>query len=84
MSKFLTLPIPDEVDEAIRQAAARSGISVEDWATRELQRAALTSDDYANGLARLLRHVGTLELNQPRSSDNEQIDADLASCHPNS
>ena len=76
MAKVLALSIPDEVDEAFFQAAARSGVSVEEWAIRQLRRAVLTADDYAEALARLLCHAGTMDRNQPDSADNTRIDTE--------
>ena len=84
MSKTLTFEIPDELYEAFEQVAARSGRTTEavalEWmASRAAtERPQLTDEQRREARERLLRHAGAVSSGNPRSGDNEQIDADLA------
>jgi len=82
--RTLTFEVPDQVYEALEQMAAREGRPVEalvlEWlASHEPKpRRDLTEDESQAAWDRLLRHAGSVESGDPRSADNERIDADLA------
>jgi plasmid stability protein len=84
MSKTLTFEVPDEVHQALVEAAARSGRSVEalaiEWLARNAPRPPrpLTEQQRQEAAARLRRHAGVINGGDPNAADNERIDADLA------
>jgi hypothetical protein len=78
MTHELTLQLPDEVFQPLAKAAAQAGQSLEQWATVQLRTCAVSADQRATDLARLLRHAGAVDLGKPTGADNERIDADLA------
>jgi hypothetical protein len=69
-----------EIDEAdlvpMREAAARAGRSLEEWAARQLKMCAPTEAARKAALARLLER--TVSVPGLAGLDNEQIDAALA------
>lgn len=83
MSKTLTFEIPDEIYEVLEAEAARSGRPAEavvlEWLARQAPkpRPKLTAEEQEAAEKRLERHFGTFHSGNPRSADNEQIDADL-------
>lgn len=80
----LTFEIPDEVYEAIEAIAARDGKDPRDLALEWLAehtpkpRQTLTPEESKAARQSLRRHFGAVNSGNPRSADNEQIDADLA------
>lgn len=82
--KTLTFEVPDQLYEAFEQMAAKRGRSVEAIARELLAKSAPRRQAKSpakrrrNGLARLMRFAGCVSSGDPRSSDNERIDADLA------
>ena len=78
MTHLLTLELGDELYQPLAQAARRSGLSLEEWATAQLRSCAASSARQAADLARLLAHAGAVDLGRPTGADNEGIDADLA------
>jgi hypothetical protein len=78
MSTILKLEIPDEVFQSLTELAAQAGQSPEDWVLAQVKAAAPTAAQRAEGLARLLRFAGSVDLGRPTGIDNAQIDADLA------
>jgi predicted transcriptional regulator len=84
MSKTLTFEVPDELYEAFEQVAARSGRTTEsvalEWIARREsnQHPQLTDGQRKEAREKLLRYAGIVRSGNPRSADNEQIDADLA------
>ena len=84
MSKTLTFDLPEEIYEAIEQMAAKSGIPTEtlalEWLARHAprRRPRLSEGEHAAAWEQLRRHAGAANSGDPRSADNERIDADLA------
>jgi hypothetical protein len=84
MSKTLTFEVPDEVYEALEQAAAKQGRTTEAVALEYLarhapqQRPQLTEEQRREAREKLLRYAGAVNSGNSHSADNEQIDADLA------
>lgn len=84
MSKTLTFEVPDELYEAFEQVAAKQGRTTEavalEWMAQRASNARpqLTDEQRREARAKLLRHAGVVRSGNPRSGDNEQIDADLA------
>ena len=84
MSKSLTYEISDELLQAFQQMAAKSGTSPESLALKWLARRTaiknrqLTEGEKKAAREQLKRHAGAVDSGDPRSADNERIDADLA------
>lgn len=84
MSKSLTYEVADELFEAFEQMATKSGTSAEtlalDWIARRsaIKNRKLTEEQKRLGREQLMRHAGAVDSGDPRSADNERIDADLA------
>ena len=84
MSKSLTYEISDELFEAFRQMAGKTGSSPEalalEWLARRtaIKSRQLSEEEKRVGLQQLMRHSGAVDSGDPRSADNERIDADLA------
>jgi hypothetical protein len=77
MPRVLTVEIPDELDRSLRRAAARDGLTVEQWVARRLRMAAPPAEDHAAALERLLKYAGSIDLGRPTGADARLIDADL-------
>jgi len=82
MSKILTFELQDEIYEALQQMAKKSGRPVEElalkWLARYTPRPRLPLDEEAKAAEQRFRsHFGAVNSGNPRSADNEQIDADL-------
>ncbi len=83
MSKTLTLEIPDEVFSSFQKQAESKGSTAEKFVLEiVLKNAPPTKigDDENARVAeeRFARWIGAVNSGNPRSADNEQIDADLA------
>jgi hypothetical protein len=78
MSRLLTLELAEEVYRPLARTAAASGQSLEEWALDRLRRYAMSPEERAAALARLLQHAGAVDLGRPTGAANEDIDADLA------
>lgn len=84
MSKTLTFEIPDQIYEVLQAMAVRQGRPVEEvareWLARSVPkpRPKLTPEEAEAAAQRFRRHFGAVNSGNPRSADNEQIDADLA------
>jgi hypothetical protein len=82
--KTLTFQVSDEVYEACQQIAAQYGRTEEEvvleWLAKRAQkkRPKLTAEESRTAWERLLRHAGAVSSGDPRSADNDRIDADLA------
>ncbi len=72
MGHQLTLELPDEIYEAVKKAADATGKTPTEWIVTDLRQRLPARDE------RLRRHFGSVRSGNPRSADNEQIDADLA------
>jgi hypothetical protein len=83
MSKILTLEIPDEVFNSFQKQAESKGETAEKFV---LEIVLKNTPQKTNGNAatdeeaekRFARWIGAANSGNPRSADNEQIDADLA------
>ena len=82
--KTLTFEVPDELYEAFEQIAKRDGRPVDavalEWLAKEAARRKppLSETERRAARQRLLRHAGCVNSGDPRSADNDRIDADLA------
>ena len=82
--KTLTFQVSDEVYEACQQIAAKYGRTEEEvvleWLAKRAQkkRPKLTEEESRAAWERLLRYAGAVSSGDPRSADNDRIDADLA------
>jgi len=82
--KTLTFQVSDEVYEACQQIAAKYGRTEEavvlEWLVRRISkpRPKLTDEESRAAWERLLQHAGAVSSGDPRSADNDRIDADLA------
>jgi hypothetical protein len=76
-----TLELPEQVDDALVEAARSGRVAPSEWIASRLprpERRPASEDDREAARTRLLRFAGTVSLGQPTGTDNEQIDADLA------
>jgi len=82
--KTLTFQVSDEVYEVCQQIAARYGRTEEEVVLEWLAKRAkkkhpkLTEEESRAAWERLLRNAGAVSSGDPRSADNDRIDADLA------
>ncbi len=82
--KTLTVEIPDELYAAFAQMAVRDGRTVQAVALECLAkheprpRPQLTEEERQAARETLRRYAGCVDSGDPRSADNERIDADLA------
>jgi len=82
--KTLTFQVSDEVYEACQQIAVRYERTEEEVVLEWLAKRAkkrhpkLTEDESRAAWERLLQHAGAVSSSNPRSADNDRIDADLA------
>jgi hypothetical protein len=74
----LTLELPDSMAEALEQAAARSGQTVQEWVVARLRPHAMTPAEWAAARERILRFAGAAGPGDFGSGDAASIDADLA------
>jgi hypothetical protein len=80
----LTFQVSDEVYEACQQIATQYGRTEEEvvleWLAKRAKkkRPKLTEEESRAAWERLLRHAGAVSSGDPRSADNDRIDADLA------
>ncbi|MEP6904095.1 MAG: hypothetical protein ABJA66_20415 [Actinomycetota bacterium] len=83
MSKTITLEIPDEVFSSFQKQAASKGETAENFVLEIVLKNALrtkngSSKNEQEAEQQLARWIGAVNSGNPRSADNEQIDADLA------
>jgi len=82
--KTLTFQVCNEVYEACQQIATQYGRTEEEvvleWLAKRAskQRPTLTEEESRAAWERLLQHAGAVKSGDPRSADNDRIDADLA------
>lgn len=82
MSKTITLEIPDEVFSNFQKQAESKGESTENFVLEIVLKNAPENKDSDSKNAqeaeeRFARWIGAVNSGNPRSADNEQIDADL-------
>ena len=82
MSTVVTLELPDNVYEPLVKVAEKAELPLEEWILARLRvyvpQVALSEQERAEAMARLMRHAGAVNLGHPTGVDNESIDADLA------
>jgi hypothetical protein len=84
MSKTLTLEIPDEVFSNFQKQAASKGETAEKFVLEIVLKnspktnGSLSEQEKEQALEELMKFAGAVNSGNPRSGDNEQIDADLA------
>lgn len=84
MSKTITLEIPDEVFSSFQKQAESTGKSTEKFVLEIVLKkyskinGNLTEQEKADALEDLMKFAGAVSSGNPRSADNEEIDADLA------
>ncbi len=84
MSKTLTLEIPDEVFSSFQKQAESKGETAEKFVLEIVLKnslktnGSLSEQEKEQALGELMRFAGSVNSGNPRSGDNEQIDADLA------
>jgi len=87
MGKTLMFELIDEIYGAIQQMAAKSGEPTEMAVLKRLIQhtpkmgSQLTHEEAEAARQRFRRHFGVVNSGNPRSADNEQIDADLVTDH---
>jgi hypothetical protein len=84
MSKTLTLEIPDEIFSSFQKQAASKGETAEKFVLEIVLKnspktnGSLNEQEKEQALEDLMKFAGSANSGNPRSGDNEQIDADLA------
>ncbi len=84
MSKTITLEIPDEVFNGLQKQAENKGETAEKFVleivlkTYSKTNGNLSEQEKDQALKELMKFAGAVNSGNPRSADNEQIDADLA------
>lgn len=84
MSKNLTLEIPDEVFSNFQRQAESKGETAEKFVLEIVLKNSpkmndgLSEQEKDQALEELMKFSGSVNSENPRSGDNEQIDADLA------
>jgi len=84
MSKTLTLEIPDEVFNSFQKQAESKGETAEKFVleivlkTYSKTKGNLSEQEKDQALEELMKFAGAVNSGNPRSANNEQIDADLA------
>jgi hypothetical protein len=85
MSRKLTLELPEDVYEGLREVAPRLGMTPEEavvyWLRHYGPKAApppLSEQEQEAAWTRLLQHAGALRSHDANAADNNRIDADLA------
>ena len=76
-----TLELPEQVYDALIEAARSGGVAPSEWIASRLprpERPPASEADREAAIARLRHFAGTVSLGHPTGTDNEQIDADLA------
>ena len=79
----VTYDLPEEICLVLEQRAANEGRCWEDVVAEHVaqcrpSRQPLSSEESQRRVAAFERHFGAIDSGDPRSSDNERIDADLA------
>ena len=81
MSTVVPLRLPDNVYKPLVKVAEKAGQPLEEWILARLRAyvppAALSEQERAIAMARLMQHAGAVNLGYPTGADNESIDADL-------
>ena len=84
MSKTLVLEIPDEVFSSFQRQAESKGETAEKFVLEIVLKnysksnGNITQQEKTDALNELMKFAGAVNSGNPRSADNEQIDADLA------
>lgn len=80
--KTIVVEVPDELWELLEPIARKQGIPVEQYILDMMlkvnpPRPQLSEEERQKARERLLRFAGAVSSGDPRSADNERIDADL-------
>lgn len=84
MSKTITLELPDEVFSNFQKQAESKGETPEKFVLKIVLKnfpetnGSLSDQEKQDALKDLMRFSGAVNSGNPRSADNQQIDADLA------
>jgi len=82
MGRQLTLEIPDELYEPLAKSAEAVGQTLDEWILTRLrpltQQRELSEIEREAAMAKLMAFAGCVNSGDPKSADNEAIDADLA------
>lgn len=84
MEHKLTITLPDEVYQPLIETARELGQTPEELAAKQVRqsnlrpRHKLSEAETQAARARFERHFGAVASGDPRSADNDRIDADLA------
>ena len=82
MGTLVTLELPDNVYKPLVKVAKKAELPLEEWILARLRAyvppMALSEQERAEAMARLMQHAGAVNLGHPTGMDNESIDADLA------
>ena len=82
MGRQLTLELPDELYEPLAKSAEAVGQTLDEWILTRLrpltQQRKLSESEREAAMAELMAFAGCVNSGDPRSADNERIDADLA------
>lgn len=84
MSKTLVLEIPDDVYSSVQKQAESKGSTTENVVLEVVLKnfsksnGNLSGQEKSDALKELMKFAGAVNGGNPRSADNEQIDADLA------
>jgi hypothetical protein len=82
MSTVVTLELPDNIYKPLVKVAEKAELPLEEWILARLRAyvlpVALSEQERAEAMARLMRHAGAVNLGHPTGVDNKSIDAELA------
>ena len=91
MSRSITLDLPETVLAQLESEAKGQGMTAAEWIVRALteqftrpRKDPRAGEEQVELRVRFRRHLGELNTGDPRSANNEQIDADLAREYSNS
>jgi hypothetical protein len=90
MNRTITLELPEGTFAALNKMAQESGTSPSEWIVNYLDKhlAPLhdepVPDEARKARERFRRHFGEVNSGDPRSGDNDRIDADLAKAYADS
>lgn len=84
MNKLLTIEIPEDVYSNVQKEAEGNGETAEKFVLEIVVKkfsksnGQLSDQEKHDALREILKYAGAVNSGNPRSADNEQIDADLA------
>jgi hypothetical protein len=82
MTRTIQLDIPEPLYEAVVKAASANGTTAEEWILKSASARLPSPVEAEHGTGKRFRDsFGTINSGNPRSADNEAIDADLAAAY---